>query len=34
MQVAVVARRVKVEVYTAVGTGMPAVFFEPEDAVS
>ncbi len=34
MQVAVAARRVTVEVYTAVGTGVPAVFFDPEDTVS
>lgn len=34
MQVAVAARRVMVEVYTAVGAGAPAVLFDPEDTVS
>ena len=34
MQVAVAARRVMVEVYIAVGTGVPAVFFDSKDTVS
>lgn len=34
MQVAVAARRVTVEVYIAVGTGVPAVFFDSKDTVS
>lgn len=34
MQVAVAARRVMVEVCTAVGAGVPAVFFDPKDTVS